>query len=339
MAGGDAPGAGSAARALRALRTESGRAPVAAPRSETIDDLVKSRRFWEGVADVDNLPEGVAVHEHVTLGARSGGERVLTAEIYAPTTPPPHPTALWIHGGGWYSGSPRTHRKAGMELAAAGFLVLAPDYALCPEWPFPHGISDCLYAARWLTRHASDWGGDATRFIVCGNSSGGTGAAALITLLNGFAFELDDEYADVPVRPIGQILISPVLARVPIDWAGQMLGPPRGKRSVTRVAYLGERFAELLDHPLVSPIFSPNKDRWPPTYIACGTEDPLAGPALRLVEDLRTLRVPVTALFVGGADHSWWPNRAAVPEWRLAAEHMPAWAVELAQGAAEPPRR
>jgi acetyl esterase len=311
--------------------------PVAAPRFETIDDLVESRPFWEAVADLENLPAGVDVHENVVLGGRSGGKRVLTAEIYAPRTSPPHPLALWIHGGGWYSGSPRTHRKAGMELAAAGFLVLAPDYALCPEWPFPHGISDCLHAVRWFARHAADWGGDPARLVLCGNSSGGTGAAALTTLLNGFSFDLDDEYADVPVQPIGQVLISPVLARAPIGSAGRTVGPPREERSPARVAYLGERFAELLEHPLVSPIFSPNKDRWPPTYVVCGTDDPLAGPALRLVEDLRALRVPVTALFVGGADHSWWHNRAAAPEWRSAAEHMRTWAIQLARAAAERP--
>src|SRR5215471_4883908 len=59
----------------------------------------------------DDLPEIGAFHENVEL--RSG----LHADIAVPKGNGPHPVVLFIHGGGWMAGSPRTHRKLAMQFA------------------------------------------------------------------------------------------------------------------------------------------------------------------------------------------------------------------------------
>jgi acetyl esterase/lipase len=88
--------------------------PVKAPRREKLQDLVDSRPFWDGLADLGDLPEGVEVHEDVALWDR--GERTLTAEVYVPDGPGPYPLFLHIHGGGYCVSSARNDRKWGMRV-------------------------------------------------------------------------------------------------------------------------------------------------------------------------------------------------------------------------------
>ena len=66
------------------------------------------------------------------------------------------------------------------ELAAAGHvLVLAADYRLAPEHPFPQGLDDCMRAVETALRRASEWGGSPERVSVGGDSSGGNLALAV----------------------------------------------------------------------------------------------------------------------------------------------------------------
>ncbi len=62
-------------------------------------------------------------------------------------------TVLFLHGGAFVMGSPRTHRALAARIAAAaGLRALVIDYRLAPEHPFPAAIEDALSAYRWLTR-------------------------------------------------------------------------------------------------------------------------------------------------------------------------------------------
>ncbi len=163
--------------------------PVKAPRREKLQDLVDSRPFWDGLADLSGLPEGVEVHEDVVLWDR--GERTLTAEIYVPDGPGPYPLFLHIHGGGYCVSSARNDRKWGMRVAERGFTVISPDYGLAPEHPFPWAVEDCLYAARWFTKHGAEYKGDPSRLVIEGGSAGAGLSAATLVALNGLADDID----------------------------------------------------------------------------------------------------------------------------------------------------
>jgi acetyl esterase len=77
-----------------------------------------------------DLPEIGALHEGVEL--RSG----LRADVAVPKGNGPFPVVVYLHGGGWVAGSPKTHRKLGMQFAEAGFVTINVDYRLAPEHPF-----------------------------------------------------------------------------------------------------------------------------------------------------------------------------------------------------------
>lgn len=75
---------------------------------------------------------------------------------------------LYLHGGSYISGSPRTHRNLTWRMAeAAQARALVIDYRLAPEHPYPAGVEDVLKAYRWLLQQGSP------RVAWCGDSAGG----------------------------------------------------------------------------------------------------------------------------------------------------------------------
>ncbi|MCK9249292.1 MAG: alpha/beta hydrolase [Solirubrobacteraceae bacterium] len=103
---------------------------------------------------------------------------------YAP--PPSGPSwsrpgaLLYVHGGGYVCGDLDTHDAPCRILCReAGVHVVAVDYALAPERPFPAATDDVRAAWRWLVEHAEELGADPTRIAVGGDSAGGNLSAGL----------------------------------------------------------------------------------------------------------------------------------------------------------------
>src|SRR5271168_5118894 len=142
-------------------------------------DVMGLRTLMETFAPMmnQNLPEIGAFHEAVEI--RPG----LTADVAVPKGDRPHPVVVYLHGGGWVGGSPKSHRKLGTQFAEAGYLTINVDYRLAPEHPFPAGLDDCVYAVKWTGENAKRWNGDASRLAVGGDSAGGNLTAATVTSL------------------------------------------------------------------------------------------------------------------------------------------------------------
>jgi acetyl esterase len=103
------------------------------------------------------------------------------------------PLFLFLHGGGFVFGDLDTHEPFCAEMARQLDLpVLAVDYRLAPEHPWPAGVEDAIAAARWAAASPEALGREVTGLIVCGDSAGGN--FAIITSL-----ALRDEPAAVPV--------------------------------------------------------------------------------------------------------------------------------------------
>jgi acetyl esterase len=85
------------------------------------------------------------------------------------------PVLVYYHGGGWSLGSLATYDSLCRALArGSGTLIVSVDYRLAPEHPFPAGLEDAHLALEWVARNADDFGGDARRLAVGGDSAGGT---------------------------------------------------------------------------------------------------------------------------------------------------------------------
>jgi len=90
------------------------------------------------------------------------------------------PLLVYLHGGGWVRGALEGHDPLCRFLAEqAQVRVLAVDFRLAPEHPFPAAYDDCLAAYRWAVDHAAELGADPGRLAVGGDSAGGTLAAGV----------------------------------------------------------------------------------------------------------------------------------------------------------------
>jgi acetyl esterase len=214
-------------------------------------------------------PEIGAFHEAVQL--RPG----LTADVAVPKGNGPHPVVVYLHGGGWIAGSPRTHRKLGMQFAEAGYLTINIDYRLAPEHPFPAGLEDCVFAVKWTGENARRWNGDVSRLAVGGDSAGGNLTAATLTSLAG------EKYAG-PAKPKAALLIYGVY-----DFPATMKREQAGSVDGMVKAYAGAGYPAILEDPRVSPLRAVKPGALPPSFVICGTADPLLPETHALADALK----------------------------------------------------
>ncbi|GAA4225352.1 hypothetical protein GCM10022254_07100 [Actinomadura meridiana] len=329
--------------------------PVTHTFARSVDDLVAGRRRPAPPALSGDLAARVRLHEDVPIGGLDG---TLTAEIYQPRTPGPHPVLVYVHGGGWYTGSASMDRRYCASIAAEGMLVVAVGYALAPEHPFPRALEDCVYAARWAVKNADAYDGDPDRLAVAGCSAGANLAAGTALVLHGAddqahverpgtgrsgvqrpGTRLDGgDLADMPVTVSALLLLFGMLD------AHRWICDPKyyaGEPEITLSAYLGPNFSGKLRDPLVSPALSPSLHVLPATYLSCGDEDALLGHSLAMTGRLADADVPVTLSVVPNADHEFLKIPERVEGARAENERIVTWLRErlgLPERAAPPER-
>jgi len=125
---------------------------------------------------------GVTVEDRRVPGP-PGAPEVLV-RVYAPADRTAAvPGLLDIHGGGFVMGSiDMEHAAAARFVRALGIVVVAVEYRLAPEHPFPAGLEDCYAALAWMVARAGELGIDTDRVGVYGQSAGGGLSAALALL-------------------------------------------------------------------------------------------------------------------------------------------------------------
>ena len=116
---------------------------------------------------------------------RAGDHRIRIRMIRPAGEPPEKsPGVLWIHGGGYQSGSSRdVYVTRALSLTVKfGAVVVSPDYRLSRKHPFPAGLHDCYAALLYMKEHAEELGIRDDQIMVGGESAGGGLAAALCML-------------------------------------------------------------------------------------------------------------------------------------------------------------
>jgi acetyl esterase/lipase len=103
--------------------------------------------------------------------------------VYAPKTHSRAGCLLWVHGGGMVKGTPDGNEPQSRYLAqTAGCVVVAVNYRLAPEHPYPAALEDCYAALRWMHAAAEELQFPRERIAVAGESGGGCLAAGLSLL-------------------------------------------------------------------------------------------------------------------------------------------------------------
>ncbi len=112
-----------------------------------------------------------------TITGRSGD---IPVRIYRPTAQQPAPLVVFYHGGGFVLGDLNSHDMMCRRIAqSSGAIVLAVDYRLAPEHPYPAAVEDAYDALCWAAEHGAAIGADTSRIAVAGDSAGGNLAAAV----------------------------------------------------------------------------------------------------------------------------------------------------------------
>jgi len=150
---------------------------------------------------VSGPPVRVASVRDLTIEGAAGP---LKARHYAPARGEGAPLLVFFHGGGFVFGDLDTHDSPCRVLCRHGGMhVLAVDYRLAPEHPFPAPVEDARAALRWAQQHAAELGADPTRVGVGGDSAGANLSAAIAQLAA----------KDGGPPPACQVLIYPAVDR------------------------------------------------------------------------------------------------------------------------------
>src|SRR5580698_10044864 len=137
-------------------------------------------RALESRESIAGLPNGVETRD-VEIAAGLG------ARVYLPPGGnAARPVMVYTHGGGWVVGAVATVDPFCRLLSeAAGVIIVSVEYRLAPEHPYPAALEDTLAAFDWVAAHAHEWGGDASRLALGGDSAGANLAAVTANRLCG----------------------------------------------------------------------------------------------------------------------------------------------------------
>jgi monoterpene epsilon-lactone hydrolase len=246
--------------------------------AEQRDQYDRAERVFSLPADV--AVERVAAPERPAEWLRAPGARGDAALVY-------------LHGGGYAIGSPRSHRHLAAAIGiAAGLPVLLLDYRLAPEHPFPAAVDDAVAACRWLVAGGLPSG----RIALAGDSAGGgLVVATLLGLRDG-----------IQVRPAAGVCISPWtdLTCTAQSYESRAKSDPivvRGMVQAMARAYLGNTDPRT---PLASPVHGDLRGL-PPLLIHVGSDEVLLDDALALDRRATAAGVEVTIEVWDHMVHVW----------------------------------
>jgi acetyl esterase len=314
---------------LEALR--AGKTPGAKFRRRVVARIVDGayeRLARAGEAIPAARPELHGVERIRDVPYRDSGSTAHLLDVYRPIQRSgPLPTVLYIHGGAFRALSKDSHWLMGLIFARRGYLVFNINYRLTPKHPYPAALIDAASAWSWVREHISEWGGDASRVFLAGESAGANLATSL-TIASCY------KRPEAAAREVWDTELMPK-AVLPCCGILQVSDPERFSRRkrlpffirdqlvAISEAYLpgepADHTIELADPLRVLERALPPDRPLPPFFAAVGTKDPLLDDTRRLKSALDALEVPCIAKYYPGEMHAFhaliW-RRAARACWR-----------------------
>lgn len=244
-------------------------------------------------ADVAKPPTKPEVVRDVTYADR--GTIKLLADVFMPPGAGPFPSVLVVHGGAWMIGNKSHMERVSNLLAEHGYSVVAINYRLAPQHPFPAQIEDCKTAVRWMRTNAAQYKIDPQHIAGYGYSAGGHLVALLGTTDPSCGLEGADCKPDSPASRLQCV----VAGGAPCDFR------PLPADNQRLAYWLGGSRAEKPEaYELASPVKFITKDD-PPVFFFHGEADnlvPLASPKA-MAEQLKAVGVPATLFTLPKAGH------------------------------------
>jgi acetyl esterase/lipase len=272
--------------------------------------LADQRRVLGHNPITDLLLGGVATGVSVRDTTAVGADGSIAVRVYRPTTfRGTLPLVVFMHGGGWTSGSLDTYDWLGSNIARdAGVVVASLDYRLAPGHRWPAAAEDSYAATVDLVGRGSELGADATRVAVVGDSAGGNLAAVVALMAR-----------DRSGPPIAfQGLMYPV---TDLTMASPSIEENANAPILTKADMLAFRGHYLHGqdprHPYASPLLAEDLTGLPPALVQVAEHDPLRDDGLRYAAALQEAGVLVRTTTYFGMPHGLmaFPNVSrAVPQ-------------------------
>jgi len=267
----------------------------------------EARAVYAAGAEVLDLPRAPLARVE-DLDLPGGDGHPLKARLYASapaSLADPSPVLLYFHGGGFVLGGLETHDSLCRQLALrSGGAVLAVDYRLAPEHPFPAAWDDAWAALQWLAEHGPNRGLDKGRIAVGGDSAGGTLAAAT-------ALRARDEGLPLAL----QLLITPGTSDRADTGSRRLFGTGFLIDSATVTWFFDHAVprAHRHDHRF-APLEAPDLENVCPALVLLAECDPVVDDGIAYADRLRMAGVTVDLEIYRGVTHDFMKMGRVLPE-------------------------
>lgn len=246
-------------------------------------------------------PRDLAIIRDLTCPGPAGD---IPLRLYDPReSRDPGPAVVFFHGGGFVIGDLESHHSLCTEIAAELDLpLIAVDYRLAPEHPFPAAPDDCEAAARWIADNSAVLGRQITGLIPMGDSAGGNLAIVVTQALAKSA-------AAVPV--VIQVPIYPLSDDKPdhqsfLDYANSYFLTSDG------MAWFNECYKAVSGDPRAYPLHGEHANT-PPTVLVTASLDPIRDSGRVYGAELILAGAEVVFLEMKGTIHGFTNMRKALP--------------------------
>ena len=205
------------------------------------------------------------------------------------------PVIVWVHGGGWVSGSRENVGNYAKILAGAGHAVAAVGYSIAPRHTYPRPVQQVNAALAFLAANAAALEIDASRFVLAGDSAGAQIAAQVATTISdpGYADTIGIEPGLEPGQLCAMLLYSGAYDLASANYAG-IAG-----WFVRTVLWAYSGSADFAGNPELAKasVIDFVTAEFPPSFISAGNGDPLLEQSVAFAARLKELGVEAETQF------------------------------------------
>lgn len=263
--------------------------------------IQSTREYFESLVGSTLLPSDPEVEVYdVYIENPDSGEKDIRMRIYKPVDKVDNmPGIYWIHGGGFLFGVPEQDEAQSIRFAKeVGAVVVAVDYRLAPEHPYPAPLDDSYVGLVWFFEKAESLGVDKNKIAIAGSSAGGNLCAAVTLMARDKGGP--ELVFQMPLYPmIDDRFITPS-SHEEIDirvWNNT-------SNLYAWRTYLGDNFGSDKVTKYMAPARETDLSGLPPVYTCVGNLDPFRDDTINYVARLVQAGVPVEFHLYPGAFHA-----------------------------------
>jgi acetyl esterase/lipase len=262
----------------------------------------------ESAASAVRLSTDYTVESNITYLTANNWEAKL--DVYQPRgLKAPNPTLVYIHGGGWVSGTKEGASLQVLPWLEMGWTVVNVEYRLGKNSLAPAAVEDCRCALRWVIRNAKQYSFDANKIVLTGHSAGGhlSLIAGMLPSAAGLDRQCPGSFSKPPDAANDELKVAAIINWFGITDVGDLFNGPNAQ------GYAIAWFGSMLNRDEIAKRVSPLtyvRSGLPPVLTIHGDADPVVpySHAVRLHQALDKAGVPNQLLTVPGGKHGGFPG-------------------------------